>query len=208
MADVAEGGARPEEIAAFTAQLVAVATQIQELLQLSGLRRARPSDVRQRLHGAALLLEHWLRELRRRPDARHRRVGHPRRSHCPRDSRPDVPELQQDEERRVAAASSRFYEVAHITDLLSILIFGLHTGCDCSRLWSVAAPVSWIAPIKAKGRVDRSRQPRATNPSPRNDELTGLAAAFNEMTQNLLRLAPSSRRRINRKRPHCAIPRN
>ena len=124
VADIRDGGARPEEISQFTAQLEAVSSQIQELLKLSGPAERVPVAALDNAYAA--LRSSWsagyasfgvrqssaIAELAIHADPIGQDV-----------LRRQLPQLQQDEQERVTAAGSRFYQVARITDLLSILIF-------------------------------------------------------------------------------------
>jgi signal transduction histidine kinase/DNA-binding response OmpR family regulator len=97
-----------------------------------------------------------------------------------------LPGLQQEEDKRVSAASARFYRVAHITDLLTILTFG------ASMLVAIAVAFSLtrrlmrgLSQLKegaesiGGGNLDR------LIPLQGNDELTDLARSLNDMTRKL-----------------------
>jgi signal transduction histidine kinase len=97
-----------------------------------------------------------------------------------------LPGLQQEEDKRVSAASGRFYRVARITDLLTILIFGASTLVAIAvayglsrRLMRGLSQLKQGAESIGGGNLDRLISLHG------NDELTDLARSFNDMTRNL-----------------------
>jgi signal transduction histidine kinase/DNA-binding response OmpR family regulator len=97
-----------------------------------------------------------------------------------------LPRLQQEEDKRVGAAGARFYRVAHITDLLTILIFGASTLVAIAvayglsrRLMRGLSQLKQGAESVGGGNLDQ------LIPLHGNDELTDLARSLNDMTRHL-----------------------
>ena len=97
-----------------------------------------------------------------------------------------LPALQQEEDKRVNAASARFYRVARITDLLTILIFGASTLVAIAVAYSLSRRLMrGLSQLKqgaesiGGGNLDQLISLQG------NDELTDLARSLNDMTRNL-----------------------
>ena len=97
-----------------------------------------------------------------------------------------LPVLQQEEDKRVSAASARFYRVAQITDLLTILIFGATTLVAIAvayglsrRLMRGLSQLRLGAESIGGGNLDQLISLQG------DDELTDLARSLNDMTRNL-----------------------
>src|SRR5262245_13076314 len=97
-----------------------------------------------------------------------------------------LPQLQQDENKRVDAASSNFYEVAQLTNRITILIFAVSAA--------VAIGVGVVVPGQMSRGLNRLKDGASSIGSGNlghridlksNDELADLAKAFNEMTGRL-----------------------
>jgi len=97
-----------------------------------------------------------------------------------------LPQLQQDENKRVDAASSNFYEVAQLTNRITILIFAVSAA--------LAIGVGVVVPGQLSRGLNRLKDGAAaigrgnlTHPIDlkSKDELADLAKAFNEMTGRL-----------------------
>jgi signal transduction histidine kinase len=97
-----------------------------------------------------------------------------------------LPQLQQDENKRVDAASSNFYEVAQLTNRITILIFAVSAA--------LAIGVAVVVPGQMSRGLNRLKDGAAaigrgnlTHPIElkSKDELADLAKAFNEMTGRL-----------------------
>jgi signal transduction histidine kinase len=108
-----------------------------------------------------------------------------------------LPQLKSDEKTHVDSASTNFYQVAQLTDRITILIFALSAA--------VAVAVAVVVSGQLTRGLTRLKEGATTigsgNLSQRidvlgNDELSDLAAAFNEMTE-LLSLAHNQLTRAN-----------
>ena len=97
-----------------------------------------------------------------------------------------VPQLHGEDQRQVEEATIRFYEVAKLTDRITIFIFALSTA--------VAIAVSYLISRYLIRGLDRLKYGAALIgegdlthriSSSGNDEISSLGFAFNEMTRNL-----------------------
>ena len=97
-----------------------------------------------------------------------------------------LPQLQQDENKRVDSASSNFYEVAQLTNRITILIFAISAA--------LAIGVGVVVPGQMSRGLNRLKDGAASIGSGNlghridlrsKDELADLAKGFNEMTARL-----------------------
>ena len=95
--------------------------------------------------------------------------------------------LQEDEKRRVEAASANFYEVARLTDRMTLLIFALSTIVAIAVAYQIAryltrglGELKHDAALIGAGNLDYRIAIQT------HDELGDLAQAFNDMAGNLL----------------------
>lgn len=107
--------------------------------------------------------------------------------------------LQNEEKKRVEAANVQFYEVARLTDRMTILIFSFST------LVSIGIAF-WVSRYLARGCSELKRGAKLIGEGnlghnisiQSNDELGDLAKAFNQMTTNL-RSARTDLMEVNKK---------
>ncbi len=97
-----------------------------------------------------------------------------------------LPQLKSDENARVESASTNFYQVAQLTDRITILIFIASAalaiavaGVVSRQLTAGLSRLKEGAALIGGGHLDRSIEAGS------NDELSDLAAAFNDMTRKL-----------------------
>ena len=185
--DPTDTPAQSEEVAAFQGQLTAIAGRTAELRELSDVTERPMVDALTKSYAALeaswtfvfanLGVNHTkaLTELAIHADPIGQNV-----------LRVLMPGLQQEEDKRVSAASARFYRVARITDLLTLLIFAASTllaiGVAYSlsrRLMRGLTQLRQGAESIGGGNLDQ------LIPLQGNDELTDLARTMNEMTRNL-----------------------
>ena len=183
-----EGGAAPEEIAAFKNQLEVIAGQSRELSDLSSATERASVD--------ALLSEYA--QLRKAWTAFYENFGvkhsvaisalvvhaDPISEKVLGDL---IPSLRQQEDERVKAAGLRFYSVAWLTDLLTILIFVASTIVAIAVSYSLSRHLTQgLSRLKEGAETIGQGNLEQLIPLNGNDELTSLALTFNQMTRNLL----------------------
>jgi len=98
-----------------------------------------------------------------------------------------LPNLQHEEDERVRAAGAKFNSVARVTDLLTVLIFFASTIVAIAVSYSLSRYITQGLNLLKQGAATIGQgNLEQLIPVQGNDELTGLAHAFNEMTRNLL----------------------
>ncbi len=97
-----------------------------------------------------------------------------------------LPQLQRDENARVDAASTNFYDVARLTDRTAIMIFVLSAGVAIGMAFIVSGRLTrGLTTLKegaasiGSGQLDQRIEVKGS------DELSDLAKSFNEMTERL-----------------------
>jgi signal transduction histidine kinase/CheY-like chemotaxis protein len=182
------GGAAPDEIAQFRTQLEVIASQSGELRELSSANERASADS---LASAYVKLKSsW--------SAFYENFGvnHPkaiaelvvRADPISQDVlRRLLPNLQQEEDERVRAAAAKFNSVARVTDLLTVLIFFASTIVAIAVSYNLSRYITQGLNLLKQGAATIGQgNLEQLIPIQGNDELTGLAHAFNAMTRNLL----------------------
>ena len=97
-----------------------------------------------------------------------------------------LPGLQREEDKRVTAAGDRFYRVARLTDLLTLLIFGASTMVAIGVAYSLSRRLmQGLSRLKQGAESIGAGNLEQVIPLHGRDELTDLASSLNEMTRNL-----------------------
>jgi signal transduction histidine kinase/DNA-binding response OmpR family regulator len=187
VADPGGGGATPEEVAQFKAQLAVTTKEAAELGELSDA--AERAAVESLTKAYAELRASWsacyanfgvnqakaITELAIHADPISQEVLHDL-----------LPNLQGQEDERVRAASVRFYHVARITDLLTILIFCASTIVAIAVAYTLSRRLMrGLRDLKQGAESIGGGNLEQLIPLQGRDELTDLARAFNEMTMSL-----------------------
>lgn len=182
------GGVTPEEIAQFKQRLAANADKVNRLQQLSDdvTNRIRlemlENDYSELSSSWTIFYENFgvhhakaITELALRAEPLSQRV-----------LQQLIPQLQEDEKERVEERSEKFYEVARLTDRISMVIFGISSIIAIG----VAYKVSKYLTRSVRTLKEAAREIGAGNLEQRisiesKDELGELGQSFNTMTENL-----------------------
>ena len=186
-ADAGRGGASTEEIAHFNGRLDALSDQIQRMISLSDAGSRNKVETFKNTFGK--LSDSWrtfyenfgrnqpraMTEIAIRTEPLSRKV-----------MLELLPKLQQDEKNRVESASTQFYDVARITDRITVLIFFV-SGILAGVLAVVVSShfTSGLVALKAGADAVGAGDLEYRIPALPNDELGELAITFNQMAGRL-----------------------
>jgi signal transduction histidine kinase/DNA-binding response OmpR family regulator len=181
------GWARPEDVVHFKAQLAVIANQAGELRKLSdAAERAAVDGLAKAYTG---LSASWSAAYANFGGNQAQAIAEVVIHADPISEkilRGLLPALQQEEDERVEAAGARFYRVARITDLLTILIFCSSTLAATAVAYSLSRRLTrGLSALTQGAESIGGGDLERCIPVHGNDELTDLARAFNKMTGNL-----------------------
>lgn len=188
-AESAATGATPEDIVQFGRQTAAISVEFREVYKLSdSSAKTQVDELEQSYTELAISWQTFysnfgvnqgkaITELATKADPMSQRV-----------IQQLVPQLQEDERERVEAASKRFYDVARLTNRMTIAIFGISIivaiviALQMSRYLTRGLGELKLGAAMIGGG-DFERRIQVTS----KDEIGDLAHAFNDMTEHLLR---------------------
>ncbi len=186
--ETASGELGSDEIAQFNKQLEPVGKQIQELWDLSDLVARNKAESLEKAYQELsaswrIFYENFgvnqakaITELAMHAEPLSQRVVHEL-----------VPQLQEDEKRRVEVASANFYSVARLTGRITLLIFIFSTLLAIAVAFLVSRHLTLgLGELKRGAALIGSGDLTQRIAIENRDELGDLAHAFNEMTDNLL----------------------